>query len=740
MSKDKNNDNQSLATTLKVVSHIAWSKGLLCIMVLAPLLWGLLPLGYTHIKHDELIKANPMFIVFMRMICSFGASVVLGAIGVLFLRKKYPKMMALIRGMLSLNAMRSSAWFLIGLAFFYFGARALEMTTILGFNYEDEKGKVLLEKSGDRAELYEAKPGYEESYDTIRSEHDYLVGESSLCKGEQEIEGKTGDWPYKISSALAARASTNALREFGYFMGLLLALLFLVKNWWLYGWLARWTQKRRYKELSEKFNGLKGVPRSFLGWMSWAITAFLILASGMLNLASREPLYVWNGVLPMLGLALLVALCTSLSSDCKCAGKLTIDLEELKFNEREISYYERPKAVISCMVMNAFMSGGAALCALVAWLAGVGRGSSVGVFPSLSASFFHGSRLISFGVVIVILCSVVAPVLQLYGVQEHDKSLAKKNMTGHGISGGEWLQICGGCEPLFVVLIGAVLAWGVSICPKLVTFQSSRYPFVSYALIVVSVLTVGVIVLLRIMEMWAEKNSILRNYIFTRVRGSSRGAVKMLDMRQEEINSDRLANLRSRALNLAVFKLFDKRNSLIGERVRFQEIPDDDLLEICQHRAVANSGMPLDRSFFFVIEGCDSYFTQDDPFTHDVLFSIFDWLRIEQRAKGNKIDIDSFAYRFRDLCDDDNPWKTKKGSDKVGLKNLACATFRKATPFVLIVNSTDSQDQSTLQTVKSDVFASLRQFLNDISDIVSRHELPAMVNGIMLAELARNKD
>lgn len=738
MSANKNDGNQASATTLKVVSHIAWSKGLLYIMVFAPLLWGLLPLGYTHIKHDELIRANPMFIVFMRMACSFVLSVVLGAIGVLIYKKKYPKIMELLKGMLSLKGLRSSVWFLLGLALFYFGARALEMTTILGFNYEYEDNAHIIEKSGASAKLHEAKPDYVECYDTIRSEHDYLVGAESLSESSQSLKNKAGCEADKTSSALAARASTKALREFGYFMGLLLALLFLAKNWWLYGWLER-VVRNSSEGLSEKFKGLKGTPRSFLGWMSWAITAFLILASGMLNLASREPLYVWNGILPMLGLALLVALCTSLSSDCKCAGKLTVDLKELGFDKGEILHYERPKAIISCMVMNAFMSGGAALCAIAFWAFGVGKSDAPVDVLSLSGHFFNGSRFFSFVFVIVFLCSIVAPVLQLYGVQEHDRSLAKKNMKDHGISGGEWLQICGGCEPLFVVLIGAVLSWGVSICPKLVTFQSSRYPFVSYALIIVSVLTVGVIVLLRIMEMWAEKNSILRNYIFTRVRGSSRGAVRMLDMKPGEITSEQVANLRSRAQNLVAFKLFDKRNSLIGERVQFQEISDENLDKIWHHRAVEKSGMPHDHSFFFVIEGCDIYFTQDDPFTHDVLSSIFDWLRIEQRAKGNKIDIDSFGYRFRDFCDDDNPWKVEKDSDKVGLKNLACDTFRNATPFVLIINDVDSQNPSALQTVKDEVFSSLRKFLDDISDVVSRHELPAKVNGIMLAELRCNK-
>lgn len=738
MSANKKDGNQASATTLKVISHIAWSKGLLYIMVFAPLLWGLLPLGYTHIKHDELIRANPMFIVFMRMICSFALSVFFGAVGILIYKKKYPKIMTILKEMLSWNGLRSSVLFLLGLALFYFGARALEMTTILGFNYENEKGQCVIEKSADRAALYEAKLGYVESYDIIRSEHEYLAGESSASRGEQSIEKATGVRADSISSALAAKASTDALREFGYFMGLLLALLFLAKNWWLYGWLER-VVRNGSEGLSEKFKGLKGAPRSFLGWMSWAITAFLILASGMLNLASREPLYVWDGILPMLGLALLVALCTSLSSDCKCAGKLTVDLEALEFSENEMAHYERPKAIISCMVMNAFMSGGAALCALVAWLFGVGRGTAPVGGISLFGRFFTDGRFFSFVVVIVFLCSVVAPVLQLYGVQEHDKSLAKKNMSKHGISGGEWLQICGGCEPLFVVLIGAVLSWGVSICPKLVTFQSSRYPFISYALIIVSVLTVGVIVLLRIMEMWAEKNSILRNYIFTRVRGSSRGAVRMLDMKPQEITFEQVANLRSRAQNLVAFKLFDKRNSLIGERIQFQEIPEASLKKIHKHSAVLKSGMTLDNAYFFAIEGCDVYFTQDDPFTHDVLSSIFDWLRIEQLSKGIKIDIDSFGYRFRDLCDKENPWKTEKGSDKVGLKNLACDSFRNATPFVLIVNGDAGHDPNALQTVKDDVFSSLRQFLNDISDIVSRHELPSKVNGIMLAELGCNE-
>ena len=74
-----NEKDENKVSAFKIACRIACSGGLLLI-VLAPLLWGLLPLGYTYIKQDPVIKDNPTFIVFMRMFCSFIFTMVFGFI------------------------------------------------------------------------------------------------------------------------------------------------------------------------------------------------------------------------------------------------------------------------------------------------------------------------------------------------------------------------------------------------------------------------------------------------------------------------------------------------------------------------------------------------------------------------------------------------------------------------------------------------------------------------------------
>ena len=62
-----------MASGLRVLCRIALSIELvLMVMFLAPLCWGLLPIGYNVLKRNESIEANPMFLVFMRMGTSAG--------------------------------------------------------------------------------------------------------------------------------------------------------------------------------------------------------------------------------------------------------------------------------------------------------------------------------------------------------------------------------------------------------------------------------------------------------------------------------------------------------------------------------------------------------------------------------------------------------------------------------------------------------------------------------------------
>lgn len=122
---------ENWGSSFRVLGRIAISQGL-WLIILAPFLWGLLPLGYTYIKQDPDIKANPTFIVFMRMFCSFVLTAVFGFICFLVLRKKK-------KPLKNMWCNLKTSWvFLILLSLCYFFARFVEMKCILGFTYENE--------------------------------------------------------------------------------------------------------------------------------------------------------------------------------------------------------------------------------------------------------------------------------------------------------------------------------------------------------------------------------------------------------------------------------------------------------------------------------------------------------------------------------------------------------------------------------------------------------------------------
>ena len=118
----------------------------------------------------------------------------------------------------------------------------------------------------------------------------------------------------------------------------------------------------------------------------------------------------------------------------------------------------------------------------------------------------------------------------------------------------------------------------------------------------VAVATVAVIALLKIAEVWSEKNSVVRNAIFTKVRGSTQDShADMTD-----------AELRERAVQLSYLKFYDKRRELSAYAT---SLTDPVALDACK--------LSLDQSepdvyLSFLVNG-QHYFTQDDPFTNTVL-------------------------------------------------------------------------------------------------------------------------
>ena len=564
-----------------------------------------------------------------------------------------------------------------------------------------------------------------------------------------------------------AKTATNGLQEFGYFMGLLLSLILVVKNHKVYGFLSKYSEKLNFKKISKKFEKQKGNPISFLGGLSMLITLFLIIASGVLNLAAREPLYAWSGIWEMLGWAFLVAILTSFAADFKGASSLCDGIGDGKENEKKVD--KNSAAIFSSFVVNALMSLFAAILAFGFWCCtelhkNCALPDNCGLldkFPQLWGAFFaDGGRCVWFLVVIVFLCSCVAPVCMLYGTQEHDNLLKKANLDKYGISGKDWMQILAACEPLFVVLVGLLVLSAIGLgCSSWESVLSSKNPFISLCPILLSVFTVAIIIVLRLMETWAEKNSVLRNYIFTQVRGSSRGIPDRKDgelidafktriearikVKYELPNDNIVAWSKKRALDLVWLKLYDKRNELEG-KLKAEKIdePRDPQNSSLTHpaidAAIKAASFKKERAIYFVIEGCDKYFTQDDPVTHDVLSAIFDWLQMKQLEEKNYIRIDSFSYLFKEHCNDKYPWK----NGKKGLKNIACDGHKDATPFVLIVEEVNEINSSgakkTIDEVAGDVITNLNVFFEKINK--AREKIECMANEVILDGLDKMKN
>lgn len=762
------NDNKGVRT-YKIAMRIMLSWGLLFVM-LAPFLWGLLPLGYTYIKQDPNIKANPTFIVFMRMFCGFAVTTVLGLVTYLvYLRKKVS-----IKELFRQN-FRTSLVFLILLSVCYFGARLVEMKCILGFSYEQEA----CQKESVATNRYCM---FTNKVCAVQLQHPYLMPEGDIKALINDLDGMTNcvskakidEIKKKLTpNDSIAKTSTNGLQEFGYFMGLLLTLILVVKNHKLYGFLAKCANKIKWENVSKKLKKQQGTPISFLGTLSLLITLFLIIASGVLNLAAREPLYAWSGIWEMLGLAFLVAVFTSFASDFKGASSLCDGIGEDESGAPKID--ENSAAIFSSLVINAIMSLFAAGLAYLVWrfLPGEEYEACKIGFWDLCGCFFKSDRLSGllfwFSFVVVFLCSFLSPVFMLWGTQMHNNHLKKIKVDKYGVAGKDWMQILSAAEPLFVVIIGY--------------FAIGADSFISSWPIWLSVGTVLIIILLRIMEVWAEKNSVLRNYVFTQVRGSSRGIPDRKDgekiedfkeriearikLKYELPNDDIVAWSKKRALDLVWLKLYDKRNELEG-KLKAEKIdePRDPQNSSLTHPAIdaaakvactqcrkigatiGAKGAYVHCSFnkgcakYFVIEGCDKYFTQDDPVTHDVLSAIFDWLQMKQLEKENYIRIDSFSYLFKEHCDDKFPWKNGENGEK-GLKNIACDGHKDATPFVLIVEEILEKDDLTdklksLDEVNDEVIENLDALFKEIN--TGRGKIERMANEVILTELERMED
>lgn len=470
----------------------------------------------------------------------------------------------------------------------------------------------------------------------------------------------------------------RALEQYGYFLGLLLIILLPT------------ARLRNF---------------SIVDMLVWTVTVVMVFASAVLNLTARVNVAYWKSVYIMTGLAFFVAVIGLFSALVKTASGFAAEFSD------DVSEHRFAPAIFASMVVNMVMAAGAALLSILyligcfavkgwKWMS-YGDKVKYSMNDALPAYFSDG-KWFWFLLVIVVVGSLIAPICQLAGIALHDAAMRKRKLSKYGISGGDWLIVCGGFEPMFVVLIG--------ICSG-ATFISNFSIALSFGL----VLAIG---LLRVVKVWSAKNATLRNGIFTRIRGSSRGP-------DSTMSED---DLLLRAEKLALLKFYDKRRELRGTQLGVWAEPVSLRKLINKHDAVkkffsaatTQASLVGREAFYTPLIGGEVFFTQDDPFTHDVLSAQFAWLK----RRHSDVDVTSFSYLLKGFCSESAGWNGQSG-----LKSLACAGEPDATPYIII-----AKDQGTA----TDFCRDWNNVLEVLHGIVDREEIPQYVNALMLD--ARNID
>ena len=617
-----------LCALIKVLGHAAFSRlGWLCLAIVAPLLWGLLPLGYDVLNSNPIIKSERIFTVFMRTLLASIAS--LGLLGVWLLGlclwgvMKGDVKWICIMLKVTCRKIWKYKWWLIALPTGYFFARFFEMKFILHYAQD------------------------------------------------------------AVDNSLISEVAAKALRSYGYYMGLLLVILFPKKS-----------------------------PKDFslVEALVWICSLLMVFASGILNLSARCPVGVWEHLGGITGWAALVAFICAVYTFAKINGNLLVSAEDDKI----MAGRQFRPALTAALVMNLIMCSGAAALAYLFWSGSHWFAGHVGnatgkvlEFGDLWVLYMDGwlgkaegfkAFLTSNGFwlvwIVVVLGTIVAPVCQLAGVSLHDAVMKKKHMEKFGLSGGDWLVVCGGFEPMFVVIIGCTLVPFLASKSAKLGGAFGQSSFVSVMSIVMAFALVIGIALLRIIKIWSAKNSALRNAIFADKRGSSRGPAPGTDE----------SALLARAEQLAFLKFYDKRRELQNKELALCEDSEGNIRarklgDLVANTVVANfindyqqagnvSGplvkngrLPLGLGLFYVfVRGCDDFFTQDDPFTSNVLSAQFDWLR----KRHSNVEVTSFSYSIKKYCINADDWRA--------LKLLACDNDKTATPFLLLAKTQAEAD------------------------------------------------
>lgn len=558
----------------QVFHRIFWSKGACLFLLVAPLCWALLPFAYRHIKKtDPLIENNPIFLVFARMAVScvlmIGLLIVLAAVLMVFrFNDKVRRFgddcldaVTDIRGV-----WRSRLWWLVGLAIFYTSARIAEMWLILKYP----------------------------------------------CRGLEKIND----------------ASFSAIQDYGYFMGLMLALPLGIVT--AVGWNLLKKRLRGQPDTVKRIDRYKlgGSATTLSSVAFWISVLFLTSSSGLLFICAKEPCNVWCVHFALMTLfAGLVAILTNFAAGCKSMGKL---IDEKKKTPSFAAL------LISSVGINVVMSFITMVLAfgleIIVLSIDPPEAGMLSTVRELFRLYWNGKNVagpvaagtlpasgvgfqVALWLVVGLAASVVAPVAQLLGVSWHDREKAK--LAKYGVRGSEWLVICGGFEPLFVALLTTVAVGCLGGVGFLAKCWDHDAGINSEFLLIFSVLTVAVIAIVKITEVWTEKNSVIRNALFRQIRGSS----------ANQHDRDDSATLWDRAIKLSLLKLYDKREELVLQRVHVSQIHDfgvlnEKLSKDCRFPEPEGVG---EKMYVINMVNGNNYFTTDDPFTADVLEAQAKW-------------------------------------------------------------------------------------------------------------------
>ena len=688
--KEMNNEKigSDSCNWVKVFNRLFVSIGLLFFLLVAPICWAFLPFAYRHIKKtNALVEANPLFLVFERMGVSLLLTVAILVVFALVLMsfRFVPSIKSFgddCREALGgiRDVWRSRFAWLVWLAVFYSGARIIEMGLILGYPW----GKGL------------------------------------------------------------EKASLDAVQDYGYFMGLILAVPLGCVTRFVWKFLqAHIGKAKNLPERAKRINdyGLCGKAITLSSVAFGTCVAFLTVSSGLLYICAKEPCKVWNDIIPITLIACGVAFLTNLAAGCKSMGKLV--------NEHK-GAPTFAAILLSSIGINIVMS---ALTMLIAFFGalihlGIQQKGVTGIGATIKELFCLYWNGNDYGwalwVFVGLFASVIAPIAQLIGVSLHDKR--KTDLSRFGVRGSDWLVICGGFEPLFVALLMWIVMKYLSEVERLKLCWDHESVLNCDLLMLMAVLTVVVIAIVKIAEVWSEKNSNIRNALFRQVRGSS------IDSQKGEA----IEKLYTRALKLSLLKLYNYREELV--RLKVWVTPRNEnpskitvLNKKLEDAKMVNCKLPeelpkdkdrlpkdmdrlpkdMDRLRMYVVNmvNGNEYFTINDSFTADVLKAHEDYCEAVCEYQVSSISLKRFVKKYTNVSEDEWP-DVKKLAQSLDKGDGSYKTDD-SMPFVLFAPS----DESAAEYVRA-----WNELLDIISDSITKQKIVGQVNRMICDFKPKLKD